>query len=336
VLPVAALLLWRRGGWRCAVVALAAGSVVLLPWQAFAAAHPGGGLAALAWPVQGYGSWLVRGYREMGWSGLWTVPVKNATVLLDSLRVLLAPLLPLAVKDLFLAAAAAVWISGAVAAARRAPIFLGASLGYAAVALMWPAAPVRFLWAVWPLVVLLFALGVSAIAGWRAPGTAGVWARRAALTACAVVATGHLAYNVRGYRGAWWDSIPRAEAAWAAPLVRWAAVRTRPGDVLVSDYDNMQYLYAGRQALPPYGATAAEYVRPVSERARAETLGRVLRLSGARYLITAADSVVRAARLLEGRSDMRLVLVDTLGHGGVVFRVERAAAAAPAPGLVEP
>jgi hypothetical protein len=322
VLPVAAILLWRRGGWRCGALAMAAGFLVLMPWQGWAAARSGSEVPELAGLLGSYGGWLVQGYRELGWSGLWALPVKNAADLLDSLRVLLAPLLPLGVKDAFLAVAVVVWVAGARTAVRRAPISLGALLAYVGAVLMWPSGPIRFLWGIWLFVALLFALGVSAFSGWQASGRVGGWARRAALVACAAVAMGHLVYNVRGYRGRWWNSIPRAASESAAPLLRWAAERTRPNDVLVSDYDNMQYLYAGRRALPPYALTAAEHLRPPSERGRADALGRILLHSGARYLITSTNSVLRAAELLTARHGVRLVLIDTLGRGAVAFRVE--------------
>ena len=322
VLPVAVLLLWRRCGWRHGVAALVAGLLLLAPWQWWVASHPGEQLPDLVGSFGSYGGWLSAGYRELGWSGLWALGAKNAGVLFDSVRVLIAPLLPWAVKDVFLVVALAIWGVGAWVAARRAPVFVGTMLAYLCVVLLWPFAPLRFVWGIWLLVALLFAVGVSAIAGWQASGRVAVTARRVALFACALVAAGHLAYNVRGYRGRWWDSIPRAGGEAAAPLLRWAAERTGPGDVLVSDYDNMQYLYVGRRALPPYTLTAAEYVRPLPERERADALGRILAYSGARYLLSSSDSVLQAVGVLAARGTVHLVPFDTLAGGGTVFRVE--------------
>ena len=335
VLPVVALLLWRRAGWRHALVAVSAALALVVPWQSWAVAHQGDQLPDLAGSFGSYGSWLARGYRDLGWGRLWAVAARNAAVLRDTFRVLLAPLLPLPVKSVFLAVALGAWVVGAWAAARRAPVFLGTMVVYVGIVFLFPFAPNRFIWGIWLLVALLFAVGVSAVAGWRASGRVSMPMRRAALVAFAVVAAGNVAYNVRGYRGSWWNSIPRAQAERSAPLLRWVLARTLPSDVLVSEDDNMQYLYAGRQALPPYTFTATEYLQIPPDSVRAEALGRILAYAGASYLITTEGPVLRAAALLPGRSGLRLVPVDRLEGGGVVFRVEHPPVPAGAPGRVQ-
>lgn len=322
VLPVVALLLWRRAGWRHALVALAAALALLMPWQMWVLAHRGNLLPDLVGSFGSYGDWLVQGYRELGWGRLGAVLARNVEVLRDTFRVLLAPLLPLPVKNAFLAVALGVWAAGAWVVGRRAPVFLSTMVVYVGVVLSFPFAPNRFIWGVWLPITLLFAAGVSAVAGWRASGRVAMPMRWAALVACAAAATGNLVYNVRGYRGSWWNSIPRAQAERAAPMLRWVVAWTRLSDVLVADADQMQYLYAGRRALPPAAFTAAEYLQPIADSVRADALGRILAYSGASYLITADGAVLRAAALLPGRSNVRLVLAEKLGGGGVVFRVD--------------
>jgi hypothetical protein len=334
LLPALAVLLWRRAGWRHALVVLAAALALLVPWEVWVLGHQSYVLPDLAGSFGSYGRWLAQGYRDLAWGRLWAVVVRNAEVLRDTFRILLAPLLPLPVKSAFLAVALGVWVVGAWAAVRRAPVFAVTMVLYVGVVLAFPFAPNRFIWGVWLPIALLFATGVSAIAGWRASGRVAVPMRRVALVACAAVAAGNVVYNVRGYRGGWWNSIPRAQAERAAPLLRWVVARTRPNDVLVSDEDNMVYLYAGRQALPALAFTAAEYLAPPADSVRAKTLARILAYAGASYLITAEGPVLRAAALLPERSGLRLVPVDTLQGGGMVFRVEHRPASVGAPNRV--
>jgi hypothetical protein len=150
----------------------------------------------------------------------------------------------------------------------------------------------------------------------------GVATRWVAVVACGGVVAGNLLYTIRGYRGRWWDSIPRDVSARAAPLLRWAARHTTPRDVLVSDYDAMQYLYVGRRAVPGYAFTAAEYLTPRPAGAAAHELGRIVEYYHARYVITSDEYVVRAAGTLNALGEVRLVLADSTPPRNLMFRVE--------------
>lgn len=322
VLPILAFLLWRRRGWRHASVALAAGALLAGLWQVWVAAHPFDQAPDLAGSFGGYGGWIAQGFRDLGWSALWILPAHNAGLLAANLRVQVAPLVPIDVKDALLAVALLVCALGAWAAAKRATAYVWALAGYFGVVLMWPFAPLRYVWSVWLLVVLLFAGGVSAIARWRPTGSVGAAARWVAVVACGLVVTGNLLYTIRGYRGRWWNSIPREVSARATPLLQWAARHTTPRDVLVSDYDAMQHLYVGRRAVPAYAFTAAEYLKPRPAGAAARELGRIVAYYHARYVITSDEYVVRAAGVLNTLGGVRLVLADSTPPRNLMFRVE--------------
>lgn len=321
--PVAALLMWRRAGWRRALALAGVALALILPWQVWVLAHQGDVLSDLGGSFGSYGSWLAQSFHDIAPGRLLAVPLQNLKVVRDTFRVLLAPLLPLPVKDAFLAVAVGAWVVGAWAAARRAPVMIGTMVVYLCVVLVFPFVPNRFVWGIWLLIALLFATGVSAIAGWRAPGRRAAWLRGTALAACALVAAGSLVYNVRGYVHRWWEAIPRGQTERAAPILRWVVAHTHPGDVLVCDDDNMVYLYTGRLALPPYTFTGAQYVQPPPDSLRADGLRHILGYAGASYLVTADGSVLRAAALLTGRRGIRLEPIGELRGGGEAFRVER-------------
>ena len=88
---------------------------------------------------------------------------------------------------------------------RRAPVTALFLCGYFAIVLVWPFQPARFVWAVWPLLVLLFVAGGRVgVADWRRAQAghlpARFVARVSALRASSLI--GYATYKLRGYRGA--------------------------------------------------------------------------------------------------------------------------------------
>ena len=84
---------------------------------------------------------------------------------------------------------------------RCAPALGWSLLGYVAVILVWPVAPDRFLWAVWPFLGVVFALGTTRV--WhrvaRARPPVAVAGRWCVAVTVAVVVAGYGFYQVRGY-----------------------------------------------------------------------------------------------------------------------------------------
>jgi hypothetical protein len=130
---------------------------------------------------------------------------------------------------------------------------------------------------------------------------------------------GHTLYTVRGYRGRWWGSIPRAGAANLFPLVLWAAQRTAPSDVLAVEAESAVYLYASRRTLPVHTFTVDQYFHPRTPRQEAD----VIREMVTRYHIDAVavttPTMRAAATLLTSQTPPVLALADSF-PGGLVFK----------------
>ena len=131
---------------------------------------------------------------------------------------------------------------------------------YLAVVVVWPYTPRRFLWGVWPVVMLSAAAG----AAWLYP-VAPVPAPRVlaalciALPAMAMARTEWRAYGARGW------SAPALEAGvQITPLVVWVGRDTTRSDVVLAEGEQAISLFTGRRAGPTAPFSALEYVVPRS------------------------------------------------------------------------
>jgi hypothetical protein len=154
---------------------------------------------------------------------------------------------------------AALAVAGAAAARRRMPVTLLFVAGYLAIVAVWPFPPSRFIWGIWPLLLLLVVAGAHATA--MHTGARAREVRAAGLLAFVWVVVGYGAYELRGVRGAWWSSVARANTRRIAPAVEWAAQNTAPGDVLAAEDEGAIYLYTGRRAVPVSSSAATQYLR---------------------------------------------------------------------------
>src|SRR5262249_50929023 len=151
---------------------------------------------------------------------------------------------------------------------KKAPVTTAFLAAYLAITLVWPYAPWRFLWSVWPL--LLLAIGEGGASVWRyAVAIAGrrnvsppLAVRVAAAAPIAVLAVGGLRAEVETYATRAWSAPAREATRQIAPEMRWVADNTRANDVVVADAEALVYLFTGRRAVPPAAFTAMEYVAP--------------------------------------------------------------------------
>jgi hypothetical protein len=185
--------------------------------------------------------------------------------------------------------------------------------------LVWPFNPSRFVWGIWPLLLLVVLAGAHA----AAPGVRGLVqpARIALLAAFTWVVVGYGAYELRGVRGAWWSSIARANARRIAPAVQWSLANTAPGDVLAAEDEGAIYLYTGRTAVPVFSFTTAQYLRDHSAAENAaEGLGPILAAYPVRTVIVGSRKTVDAADFLVNSSTPRLALRAEFA-GGIAYTV---------------
>lgn len=319
LVPAAVLVLMQRRRWRDAGILGIAAVACLLPWQLWSAAHAGQLPAPLLGNYDTYTSWWVRGLRVMGAGMVPATLAKTVPETLQMLAVLFSPFSAGAAHTITLLMLAALAAVGVWSVRRRMPVTLLFLAGYLTIVLVWPFNPSRFVWGIWPLLLLLVVTGAHAAIAH--PSHIARPARAMLLASLAWVTVGYGAYEVRGVRGAWWSSIARANTQRIAPAVRWTLEHTGPDDVLAAEDEGAIYLYTGRRAVPVFSFTTAQYLRDHSAAENAtEGLAPILGaypvrtvIVGSRKTVDAADHLVHAPHpLLALRADF---------PGGVAYTV---------------
>jgi hypothetical protein len=323
LVPAACAVLLLRRRPRAALACAAAAIAAVLPWQLWAAAHAQDAPAVLG---AMYGPYTAFVGEVWTGDGALRFVVATATRNLEAparlIRALFAMQFPAPLAGAVLATFLACLLAGIARLVRLAPVTALFLAAYFGVVVIWPFVPDRFIWALWPLLAVVGALGATtlwrAAAGWRW----GMAARVALAGGLAAAAAGHARYNARGFAEGWHESAQRTTALGALPLARWVNNYTKPDDVVMTDSELLIYLYTGRRAIPPgrFRATTylgvddpAEAARAIEQLAQAFTPGHVL-------LASATSPHGTGARQLLGGTPPRLVLVDTLEGGGAVLR----------------
>ena len=257
----------------------------------------------------------MRGVRAIGVSMIPATVAKTTSETSTMLAVLFSPMRGGTAHAVTLLALAMLAVAACAATWRRAPVTLLFLAGYLAIVIVWPFQTARFVWTVWPLLLALVAIG-----GWTAIGRPAwrVPLRITLAAAFAWVAVGYSAYEMRGIRGRWWSSIPRANTPRIATAVRWVAANTAPDELVATDYEGAVYLYTGRQAVPIITLTPAQYLRDYSPRENAiEGLLPVLDAYPVRTVVAGAGKAYEAAQYLATQSPTRLHLREQVDGGGV-------------------
>jgi hypothetical protein len=267
LLPSVALVLVARRRWRDAGLVAAAAVVCLLPWQLWTAAHRGELPAPLWGNYESYASWLVRGFKTMG-VGMVPATLGMTVPETSGMFAVFSPISATFARAVTLLALAVLAAAGVRATWRRIPVTLLFLAGYLTIVLLWPFPPARFIWGVWPLLLLLVFAGANAAANalraaaatprgvlsqpvWLAVAGAFVW-----------VTIGYGLYEVRGVRGAWWSSLSRANTPRIAGTSQWIVTNTAPNEVIAAEDEGAVYLYTGRRTVPLMAFETAQYLHP--------------------------------------------------------------------------
>jgi hypothetical protein len=315
LVPAAAVALLARRRWRDAALLAVSAFVCLLPWQLWMASHGGTLPSPLLGMYDSYASWWARGLRTLGVSMISATIAKTTSETSTMLAVLFSPMRGSGAHAVTLVALAMLAAAACAASWRRVPVTLLFLAGYLAIVAVWPFQTARFVWTVWPLLLALVAIGGWTVVGrraWRAP------VRVALAVAFVWVAVGYSKYEIRGMRGRWWSSIPRANTPRIATAVRWVAANTAPDEVVATDYEGAVYLYTGRQALPIITLTPAQYLRDYTPRENAmEGLLPVLDAYPVRTVVAGAGKAYETARFVATQSPTRLRLREQVDGGGI-------------------
>jgi hypothetical protein len=317
VIPATALvLIWRRR-WRAAAITVAAGAVVLLPWQLWVAAHAGEVPDVFLGKYGAYTAWLSDAVRAEGPRWLMKLVWFNTAQIIAQgwATVAVDPLHPI-VRWSATVALATLFAAGWARMLRRAPVVAWSMAAYLALVVAWPFMPARFTWGIWPLVGCAFALGVDAVWRWRPPRRYAP-ARLAALTVAFLLAVGYARYNALGVTRGWWTRVQQGVADRARPLAEWVVANTAPDAVLATDDDVLLHLYTGRRAMPNGAFTAQEHMRPQTPAFATATLRRILRTHRVDFVLVSTEYGTYAARGLVGGVPQELRLVRALSSGAV-------------------
>lgn len=323
LLPATLLVLCVQRRWRDAGLLTLATVLTMLPWQVVIATHTGVLPVPLRGDYESASSWWLRGLHS---GGLQTLVATFRMTIPESISVFTVLFSP--VRGQVTHAITLIALIGllAVAVARvrsRMPVTLIFLLGYLAIVAIWPYAPARFLWAVWPLFLLLIAAGATAAyqrIEVRAPRKAAM--QFALLAGFAWVAVGYSAYEIRGARGHWWNSVSRSNARRIAATATWVNSHTRAGALVASEDEGAVFLYTARHAVPVRSVTPDIYLRdiPTVEIAR-DGLRPILDAYPVDLVVAGSRATADAADVLVG-SGSDVLDPGVNFDGGVVYRVK--------------
>jgi hypothetical protein len=300
---------------RDAAVVVACAALVMLPWQLWVNANHGVVPEPMRGLYESYTSWLVRGLNGEGLILLWRTLSRSTLAILGMFATLTTPLAFSWARLLSLISLGALLIAGLRRMWLTAPVTTLFLTVYSGIVMVWPYVPARFIWGVWPLIVLVFVLGAREITSWR-PRLPATMAARAALFACSLfVGIGYTRYNTRGYRAHWWSNVARTEAPNIRPVIQWVRGHTRPEDVIASTMDPTVYLYSGRLAVPATAFTVRDYFRPATVAETQAALRQILTAYHVDAIAAVKDSLRVAAQSMASSDVPELVLRDRLPNG---------------------
>lgn len=315
-----------RRRYREAAACATATLIGVAPWMLWVATHNDALPPLVRGAYGSYTAWLAVGWRTWGLHLLAiTMPDNVATVGMTVVRSIVPRVS--ATVDLLVGGGFALLTAVGVAVAwRRMRVTTLFVAGYLAIVLVWPFSPLRFVWGIWPLVMLFPAAGLAA--AWQSQF---VRQRRPARFGVAALATvvllGIVAFNVQGYANAWWSSNARFHARRVLPQLAWVAKATAPDDIVASDAEAAVYLYTGRRTVPVTTFTAGEYVRERTVAEETEVVASLLEHYRPRFVLVTSPKLVQATARL---TPVSLARVDSLDRA-VVYSVHAPAQLAPPP-----
>ena len=308
-----------RRRYREAALVVGVVIAVLGPWQLATSIHSSALPPAMRGNYESYAAWLAAGFRNEGVALVGRTIARTTSELGSMFATLVAPSLPGALRIIALVALLSSFVVGGRELWRKAPVtasFLGF---YFAIVVLWPFSPTRFVWGVWPLVLLLPALAARRAFTWRPAASGAQRLRIAALGCCALLACGYATYNVRGYRHQWWSSIPRSVSSADRELIVWIGTHVPRDAVVATEVESAVYLYTGRKAVPVSTFTVQEYFAPRTPRENAAAIREIVGRYRPQAVVVTSARMRDAVRELALETPPALAVVDTFPAGGVVL-----------------
>jgi hypothetical protein len=313
-----------RRRYRAASIAAAGAGALLLPWHLWTAVHNDKLPRVFAASYGSYSSAFGAALDRNGLEQMARVAAYNVRDLARPIGAVFAPGATVPTHWLVVATVVVMLGVGLWTLRRRAPVTALFILGYSAMVIVWPYAPDRFLWGVWPLLMVTIAvaadIGVRGARARRAGGLPLV-AYAALVVAAGALVLGLARYNARGYQKSWWETSQRVLAGQVMPIAEWIEQNTRPTDIIASDGDPLLALYTGRLVIPSARWAVEAYPNVADSASRLTDLRELLAAYPVRYLILSNPKSHSAAgaRVLSESPQPTLHMLTVLQGGAAVF-----------------
>ena len=312
-----AILLCMRRRLRDSAVATATAALVLMPWQLWVMLHAN----ALPTPMRGnyesYLSLVGDAVRAQGIGFLAAVAMRTSHDVALMMQYAVAPVSAAPLRWIALVALGGLSIAGAPMLWRRAPVTAAFLALYFAIVILWPYTPGRFVWCVWPLLLLLPILGAQRALAWLPRSSLGSLTRIGALAAALAVTIGFFAYNVAGYSGRAWTTTSFATRL--QPLLVHVVTHTPGNALLATESEGTVYLYTGRSTVPLGSYSAIDYLQSRTAAQSAEGIATIVEHYHPLAVVVSTRFLSAAATELTLRQPPRLAVVDSFPGGGLVF-----------------
>ena len=312
-----ALAFCRRRRLRESALFVATAAIVLLPWQLWVMSHANALPAPMRGNYESYLSLVGDAVRTQGIAFLAAVAVRTSHDIGVMFQYAVAPVSAAPLRWIALAALAGMSIAGAPVLWRRAPVTAVFLALYSVIVLLWPYTPGRFIWCVWPLLLLLPILGAHRALAWLPRSSLGSIARIGALASAVALMFGFVAYNAGGYRaGAWTTS---SYATRLQPLLVQVVTHTPVRALLATESEGTVYLYTGRSTVPLGSYSATDYLQSHTAAQSAEGIATIVEHYHPLAVVVSTRFLRDAAAELALRQPPRLAVVDSFPGGGLVL-----------------
>ena len=315
------MMLVLRKRWRAAAFAIAGMALLVAPWQLWTMRHGGEIPPVLFGDYGTYGSWIgaaLRTERNGFVARVALANIRGFGIMLDLFAVGGENAIIRSLVALPLLIALAI---GSVRLARRAPVSVASAAVYLVVVLIWPGTPDRFLWPLWPLLLITVACGASEIVKWRVDTIGPRVARGSMLAALIVCAALFVDFNVGMYGSRGWEGPARANAKLAEAAAETAA-KLPPG-LIASEFDATVSLYTGRPAVPLLPLMAANYLRPRTTQEAATQLSDIIDAYHPTFLLVGSNEALAAANILAHATTPRIKF-NSVSPAGILLYVPTA------------
>lgn len=313
-----AITLITRRQWREFAMSMAGIAVFAVPWQLWTMRHGGEVPPIAAGDYGTYGNWMMVALHSQGYGFILRVAGTNLRGLGIPLNLFGAEHAPPLIASLVAIPLLVALGVGTLRLARRAPVTVASTAVYLLVVLVWPYAPDRLLWPVWPVMLIAAACGAADILAWRPATPARRASRTIELAALAVCGLLFVRWNVTQYRSRSWEG-PAAANAKLAIAASETAAHLPPG-LVASEFDALVSLYTGRQAVPLLPLMAARYLNTRTPSEAAAQLSEILDAYHPRFLLVGTPEAFEAARLL-AHANVPRVRFSGITPSGIVLYV---------------